>query len=430
MDWDTAMAGLETADKSKLTRGTMNIRDLLQALGNPERTLRFIHIAGTNGKGSAAAMTASVLRACGFRTGLYISPHIRDFNERMSVNGENITDEALSALRERLLSLLPSLPGMPHAFDLITAMALLWFSEKQCDLVVLEVGLGGRLDSTNVIPAPLCAVMMGIGLEHTALLGDTIEKIACEKAGIIKPGSDVVVLHQSDSAEQVFRSVFNEVNHGLSEPALVFSRPDRLLVQESTLDGHRFSYRTSADEFRDLFLPLAGSYQLENAAVVLEIVQCLRNRGLLLPDQAVKQGLAAVCWPGRFEILKKDPLVIVDGAHNAHGAAALVRSLEALLPGKSFCFIMGVMADKDFDTMIRYTAPLAGRFIAECPAAYERSLSSSQLKERIQKHFSGPVSTEEDVSSALREALKEPDLPIVVFGSLYQIADLKNSLSV
>ena len=266
--------------------GLERTRALLAARGNPEKALKFVHIAGTNGKGSTAAMLASVLTAAGYRTGLFTSPHLYRFNERFQVNGAPIPGAALDRLAERVLAAADTLPEHPTEFELMTAIGFLWFAEAGCDLVVVEVGLGGRMDSTNVIPAPEVCVVANIGLEHTAILGDTVEKIAAEKCGIIKHGSHAVLFGQSEGVENVAREKCAQ-----EDVALTITAQEKLERISSSLDGQEFKYRGRGP----YHLRLLGEYQLLNALTVIDVCSALRSRGWdKLTDEAIDEGLSHV----------------------------------------------------------------------------------------------------------------------------------------
>jgi len=387
-------------------------RRLLSALGDPQKELRFVHIAGTNGKGSTAAMLASILTAAGYRTGLYTSPHLLRYGERFRVDGAEIPEGALSALLEEARPALSAMGEKPSEFELLTALACLYFRGQGCEIVVWEVGLGGRLDPTNVIDPPECAVVTNIGLEHTEFLGDTVEKIAGEKAGIIKPGCPVVCQSQSPEAEAVVRKRCARLNCGLTITA-----PALLGPGSADLDGQSFSYRWR----QSLRLGLLGPFQLRNAAAALDAVDALRRRGWTVPEDAVRRGLADARWPGRFEVLEKDPPVIVDGAHNPDGVAALAECLEQYFPHGNVTFVMGVMADKDYRAMAARVAPYAREFVTVTPDS-ARALTAEALAADIRDRLGLPTAAEPSVEDGVRRALRErgPEGPVCVFGSLYQ----------
>lgn len=400
--------------------GLTRTRRLLEELGNPQKGLRFVHIAGTNGKGSTAAMLASVLTAAGYRTGLYTSPHLVRYGERFRVDGAEIPEEALLSLLEEARPALSALGEQPSEFELLTALACLYFRRRECEIVVWEVGLGGRLDPTNVIDAPECAVITGIGLEHTEFLGDTVEKIAAEKAGIIKPGSPVICQSQSQEAEAVIRKRSAELGCRLTVTA-----PALLTPGAADLDGQTFSYRTR----RSLRLGLLGPFQLRNAAAALDAVDALRRQGWAIPEDAVRRGLADARWPGRFEALRKDPAVIVDGAHNPHGVEALAECLERYFPRGSVTFVMGVMADKDYRAMAARIAPYARGFVTVTPDS-ARALTAEALAADIRDHLGLPAAAEPSVEDGVRRALRErgPEGAVCVFGSLYQAGRVRTLL--
>ena len=400
--------------------GLSRIRELMRHLGNPQNELRFVHIAGTNGKGSTSAMLASILSAAGYTTGLFTSPHLQRYNERIQVNGAEISDGDLLALLREIGSAAARMSERPSEFEALTALALLYFQRRHCRIVVLEVGLGGRLDPTNVIAPPEAAVITNIGLEHTEYLGDTLEKIAAEKAGIIKPGSDVVLYGQSPEVENVVRAKCAGCGGKLQATDI-----SNLEVLSCDLSGQRLRYR----ERRELRLGLLGLYQSRNAAVALDTVDALLRRGWSIPEDAVVRGLACARWPGRFEVLRREPLVIVDGAHNPNGVEALAACLEQYLPDRKVTFVMGVMADKRYDQMLDLVAPFAEKFITVTPDSH-RSLPSVQLAADIGRRLGLPVkaagTASEGVSMALEEA--RPGDAICVFGSLYQVGEVRASL--
>ena len=449
MDWNEAIALLHGADWKHAKIGLDRMKALMNALGNPQQTLKFIHIAGTNGKGSACSMIRSILTEAGLKTGLYISPHLFSFNERISVDGTDISDDDLIRLSGRIKAAVTDLNEEPTDFELITAMALCYFHEKACDFVVLEVGMGGRLDATNIIDAPEVAAIMSIGLDHTEVLGGTEELIAQEKAGIIKKGSDVVLLHQKPSVMEVISEIFRNVNSdtqghaAITEPSslsihsgtssffsmagnIIITDPSSISVHSRDLSGQVFDYR----DFKNIRLCLLGAYQTENASVVLEIVSCLRARGYKISDEAVRAGLIKAKWPGRFEPLSSDPVFIVDGAHNPDGVRALINSIRTFLPGKKICFVMGVMKDKDYHEMLRLITPFAESFVTELPYS-TRGLDPKVLKKEISVYFSGSVDVADSVTEAADKAwahAKKTNTPVICFGSLYQVADIRSHI--
>ena len=363
MDYKGALEYINRTEWFGSRPGLERITELLEKLGNPQNGMKFVHIAGTNGKGSCAAMTASVLKAAGYKTGLFTSPYLYRFNER-----KQIDDDVLAADVSLVKIAADAMADHPTEFELMTAAAMVWFKEQNCDIVVLEVGLGGRLDATNVIEAPEACVIMNIGLDHTAVLGNTVEQIAEEKAGIIKPGADCVLYQQSQSVTEIVRERCDEVGARLH--VADFSE---LHSEFDSLFGQSFTYRGEV-----YALPLLGANQLCNAAVVLELVEVLRRRGWALDQSDVEHGLYAVSWPGRFELVNDEPCFIVDGGHNPQCAQALAASLRGLYGGKKLIFLIGVLADKDWQSMVGEVLPLAKAIVTVRPES-ERAKDENEL---------------------------------------------------
>lgn len=409
-----AISYIEDQGWSDTRLGLERTQALLDALGNPQKRLKFVHVAGSNGKGSTCAMLDSILRAAGYRTGLYTSPYIEEFCERMRVNGENIPGEVLAEITEQVKAIADAMDDHPSQFELVTAIAMLWFLREQCDIVVLEVGMGGALDSTNVIDAPEVAVLTNIGLEHTEYLGDTIEKIAHTKAGIIKPGCACVCYDGEPEAVQVVQNVCREHNVPLH-----IAEISKLEPLEHSLNGQTFRWRGQVYE-----LSLLGKHQLYNAAVALDTVLALVRRGWTISSNAVQEGLRNVKWPARFEVLGCDPLFILDGGHNPQCAQALADILRDYLPGEEFTFLMGVLADKDCSAMLDAVGPFAERFVCVTPDS-PRALTGTELAERIAAKGGAAVACE-SVEEGIRAAL-ESGGPVVAFGSLYMAGAVRTA---
>lgn len=419
MTAEEAIARLRERAWSSCPPGLERTRALLSLLGNPEQSLKFIHITGTNGKGSTAAILASVLHAAGYRTGLFTSPHLYRFHERMQVNGEMIPDEMLVSLTERVLDAADALTVHPTEFELMTALGMLYFETMHCDIVVLEVGMGGKLDSTNVIPAPEAAVIANIGLEHTAILGDTLEKIAQEKSGIIKSGCRAVLYAQSQGVAQVVDAACRAENVPLTVTA-----PETLEKISSSLGGQVFLYR-GRGPYR---IALLGDYQLLNALTALDTVDALREKGWQITEEALAQGLASVTWPGRLEPARHRPTFLIDGAHNPQCVDALMDSLESLFGEKKLIFLAGVLADKDWQQMLSRALPLAKAFVTVTPPS-NRALSADALAAYLRDRgmdACAAASLEEGVEAAL--ALAAPDDAICAWGSLYSVGELRHIL--
>lgn len=396
--------------------GLDRVSELLELLGDPHKQLKFIHIAGTNGKGSCAAMTAAIMKACGYRTGLFISPYLFRFNERMQINGREIEDDVLADIVTRIQPYADKMEQHPTEFEMMTAAAMLWYAEEKCDIVVLEVGLGGRLDATNVIDCPECAVIMNIGLDHTAYLGDTVELIAAEKGGIIKQGADVVLYDQSRSVENVIRGICDE--RGAKLHTADFSK---IVPEFDSLEGQVFSYKNEP-----YALPLLGANQLRNAATVLEIVSVLRNKGWAMDQSDVEHGLYSVSWPGRFEVLSDEPYFIADGGHNPQCAESVAENIKKYFPDTRRVFLVGILADKDFEDVMDILAEVADEFICVTPNS-PRALAADALAEALRK-YGKPVSAVDNIREGVAAAQDAAgsDGMVCATGSLYMIGEIRD----
>ena len=402
---------LEPADISAI------LSELLGKLNDPQKELKFIHIAGTNGKGSTAAMLSSILEEAGYRVGLYTSPFINRFNERMQVNHQPIPDEELAALTEYVRPYADAMADSPTEFELITALAMVWFARQKCDIVVLEVGMGGELDSTNIIDVPEAAVIAAMGMDHVKELGPTMADIARAKAGIIKEGGRVVSYGGNPEADEVIAAVCRARNASLCQPDF-----SAIVPGDFGLEGQTFSYKG----WRGLRIPLVGAYQMNNAAVVLETVEVLRQRGWSVSDEAVRQGLADTRWPARFEVLHRDPVFIVDGGHNPHGIRATAESLSRLFPGRKITFVTGVMADKDVEHILGLIVPLADQFFTVRPDN-PRAMDAGELAARIEAmgaKATACASVRDGVDRAIQA--EGPHGVACALGSLYMSGEVRS----
>ena len=431
MNYEEALEYIHSVCWQKKTPGLCRISELCEKLGSPQKSLRFIHVAGTNGKGSTCAMLSSVLEKAGYRVGLYTSPFIVRFNERMQICGEQIADGELAEITAYVRPFAESMEDSPTEFELITAIAFVYFARHACDFVVLEAGMGGRLDSTNIIEAENTAVSVitGIAMDHTAFLGDTAEKIAAEKAGIIKKGVPIVFggAHTPVGAKEdcevdpkacaaVIAAKAREMGAPYAE-----SCPEMLENVKTDIFGASFDFGA----YKDLFIPLAGVYQPYNAATVLAVLETLRAQGANITENAVKGGFAAVKWPGRFEILCRDPLVISDGGHNPEGIDAAVESAKIYFNEK-IQLISGVMADKDYAHMAGRMSEVACRAFTVRPASY-RALGANEYAE-VFEHGGVPAkgfATVKDAVFAAMDAGRESGKPTLCLGSLYMYGEVK-----
>ena len=395
--------------------GLDRLTELLRRLGDPQNGLRYVHVAGSNGKGSMCAMLSAILTACGYKTGMYTSPQLLRLNERYRINGQEIEDDVLAAVADKVRSVAVTMEDVPTEFEITTAMMFEYFHQQCCDIVVLEVGMGGRLDATNVIPAPEVAVIGTIALEHTRELGDTMEKIAFEKAGIIKPGCAAVTYPAQPSVEAVFDAV-------CAEKSVVrqSARLGELAVVETSLDRQRFSW----GDYRSLTLHMAGSHQLCNAVMVLETVEQLRRRGWNLPAEQVAAALAAVRWPARLEVLRREPLMLLDGAHNPQCMETLAANLPGFLAGEKAVFLMGVMADKEYDAMIEHIRPFARCFVCVTPKN-ERALPAAEFVRHLQKLGCEAEAAQTVAEGVCRAVALAGNGPVVACGSLYMAGEIR-----
>ena len=416
--------------------GLDRVRDLLDRLGRPQDKLRFVHVAGTNGKGSTCAYLASILQAAGLRTGLFTSPYLITFEERIRVDGANITLDELTETTLLVKEQAEAMPDHPTEFELMTAVALTHFARCACDIVVLEVGLGGRLDSTNVIAAPDVAVVARIGLDHTKLLGTTLGAIAGEKAGIIKPGSRVVTWPQEPEALAAVEAAAASCGDPLTMPDFA-----RLQVSDVEWDApggptRPFSYGRHVR----LRTKLLGTYQPANASLAIEAAEALCACGWSISDEAIASGIAAAAWPGRFEIVQAGesaPAIVVDGGHNPQGAQALADSLRDVFPGRKPVFIIGVLEDKDYPAMLETVLPLGSAFVTVTPDN-PRALPAANLARAVRWTGQDMLgcsacvspSVARDMADALAKAreLAGPQGLICAFGSLYSVGALKELL--
>ena len=403
MEYQEIIHTIENKRRFGSLPGVVVSRKLLAAVGDPQNDLAFIHIAGTNGKGSTAAFLREILKEAGIRAGMFTSPHLIDFTERIQVDGRQIPEEDAARLGEMLLNL--DLDVHPTMFDYCLAMALLYFREQGCRLVILETGLGGRLDSTNVISAPLVSVITKIGYDHTEVLGDTLDQIAAEKAGILKPNTFMVSESQQQPAEKVLKDCCSKL--GISYQ---FVEAEKIKAVD-----HGFSYEGKGS-YR---MRMLGMHQRENAMAAVFAAEALRIYGFEITDAQISQGIENATWNGRMELISKEPYLLIDGAHNGHGVHALAESLKELYPDEKFHFIMGVLADKDYKQMVKEILPLAESVTTVTPDS-GRALQGETLAEYIRSYGVFAENTEQ-----MQEAFLQIRDKTVAFGSLYFIGEIR-----
>lgn len=416
MTYEQALAYISTVSSRGGKPGLERIRSLMNGLGNVQNKLKFVHLAGTNGKGSTSCMLSNILMQAGYKTGLFVSPFIIRFNERMQINGQHIPDEKLAEIVERVSKVADTMEAPLTEFELITATAFVWFAEEQCDIVVLETGLGGRLDATNLIETHECAVITNIGIDHTDYLGNTLAEIAYEKACIMKGNRPVVAYASDREALDVIVSYAVSHNNPIS-----VTNFDAIEPVSADLRGQSFRY-----EGKEYTIRLLGAHQQRNAALVLETVKVLQKLGWNITDDCVVAGMAAAQWPARFELLHEDPIVFVDGAHNMQGVESLQKAVADYLDGRRVICLTGVLADKDWQQMMKVLCSFATDFITVTPDS-PRALTNVQLADWLREagyHARAAESVVEGVNMALARA-KEIDGVVVACGSLYMASEIR-----
>ncbi len=424
MNYKEALSFVEEISSLGIVPGLDSITALCEELGNPQEELKFIHIAGTNGKGSVLAYISTILKCAGYRVGRYISPTIFDYRERIQVNGRMITKKALEEGMELVKAACGSMveKGLQHPtpFEVETALAFWYFQRMQCDIVVLEAGMGGRMDATNVITTTLAAVIVSIGKDHMKFLGNTVEEIAGQKAGIIKNGCNVICMKQQDSVMQVLEE---EVR-----------RKNGLLQIADTGQASHIRYGIEKQHFdyagmKKLEIRLSGQFQISNAVVAIETVRVISKRGFPVSEQAIRKGLEETRWAGRFTVAARKPLFIVDGAHNEDAAEKLAKSIEFYFTNKRIIYIMGMLKDKEYDKVIELTYKYADQIITVTPPENPRAMPAYELAREIAK-----IHTKVTAVDSLEEAvemsrlLAGKDDVIVAFGSLSYLGRLMKLL--
>ncbi len=413
MNYEQALTFIHSRKVHGTAPGLHRIKALLEKLGNPQRGLPFLHIAGTNGKGSTATMIAAALQAAGRKTGLFTSPFIYDFRERFAIDGNMIGKEQLAALTQKVQAaeeaLLAEGTEQPTEFEIVTAIGFLYFKEAECDIAVLEVGMGGRFDATNVIEAPLASVICSVSLDHTEILGDTVEKIAFEKAGIIKENCPVVVYGgNSEEAVAVIRKQAQEKN----APLTLCPSAEQI---KAGIDGTRFIYKN-----KEYFTALRGAHQAGNAATAIEALQLLH-----LTDTQIAAGLKAAYIPSRLEPISQDPLIFLDGGHNKDGIDTLLRAIDTMNELKNPTVIFAMMKDKPYQYAVRQLASRAKAFLAVQPPL-PRAMTAYDLK-NIADLFCDDCTACENYEEAASLALEKGG-PILIAGSLYMAGDMASTI--
>lgn len=424
MNYEESRVYLDDAAKYGSVLGLDNMRELLNRLGNPQDESKFIHIGGTNGKGSVLAYLSTILKESGYRVGRYISPTLFSYRERIQINESYIKKDSLARLTTQIRGCIDEMvkegKAHPTAFEIETALCFLYFREENCDLVTLEVGMGGDLDATNVITTAVMEVLASISRDHMGFLGNTLGEIAACKAGIIKPGTLVVSASQAPEAMEVIRDKCKREG-------------SRLRIADADLaedvmygcEKQRFSYK----EHKALEISLAGYYQIANAVLAVEAVDGLRSLGYDISEEALRRGFANTVWKGRFTVLQKKPYVIIDGAHNQAAAEVLVKSIRQYFPDRKLHYIMGVFRDKEYEEIIRLTAPYAASVTTIETPGNPRALPAEELAE-CWKRYHRNVTCEKDIKCAVKKKLQEAekDEVILAFGSLSFLREIEKAL--
>lgn len=419
MTYQEVMDYIEELKKYGSVPGLTNMENLCEKLGNPEDNLRFIHIAGTNGKGSVLSFVSEILKASGYCVGRYISPTIFEYRERIQMNSRSISKKDLCRLMELMKEKCEELvaEGKPHptAFEIETAMGFYYFKEQGCDIVVLETGLGGTLDATNIVKNTLVEIFTSISLDHMGILGDTLTKIAENKAGILKPNSRAVMLKGEDEVIAVISKKAEEL-----KVPITIADPEESFDVKSTLEKQSFSYAS----YTNLTIHLVGRYQIDNAILAIKAVEELRELGITIKEKAIYKGLEQAIWPGRFQVIGKSPYFIADGAHNRDGARQLAKSIRFYFTNRKILYIIGILRDKEQDEILKVTCPLATQ-IFTVPTQGERGLTSYDLAGMASKYH-GNVTALDSVQEAVELAylLADKDTVIIAFGSLSYLGNL------
>lgn len=427
MDYQSALAYISSFGRFGSRPGLERMQWVLEQLGHPEAGLKFIHVAGTNGKGSTTVLIHNILQAAGYRVGMYTSPYLESFTNRIGAEGRDIQTEALVSLVERLRphfeAVNQSNLGPITQFEVTTLLALAYYQELGLDFVVWEVGLGGRLDATNVV-TPLISVITNVGYDHTEVLGETLGQIAAEKAGIIKPKIPVVTAVQREEP----LTVIEETAANLQAPLYRLGHEFTYNRNWFTLDEQSLDYSDAHLQLADLRLQLMGAHQCQNAATALAVISQLRQNGYAITEQACREGLATTRWPGRLEVMRKQPLVLVDGAHNPHGTLALQQALQEYFPEQKISMVLGILQDKERAEMFSHLLPHASRVIFAAPN-YGRA-TDPQVLLREAAEYQIPATTAANVAAAIEQAMAElaDNEVLLIAGSLYTVSEAREYL--
>ena len=419
MNYKESRLYIEHAQKYGSVLGLNNMEVMMERLGNPQDELQFIHVAGTNGKGSVLAYVSTVLKEAGYQVGRYVSPTLFSYLERIEINGEPVSEEIFAAQMTKVAKVVTEMvkEGLAHPtpFEIETAVAFLCFKELRCQIVALETGMGGLLDATNLITTTQIAVLTSISMDHMGFLGNTLAEIARNKAGIIKPGCHVVTTRQKPEAMTVVEGTARR----FKVPVHVADKDDAL-VEESSCFGQKFLY--GEEEYE---ISMAGVYQIENAVIALKVVEVLRELGYEISGEAIHRGMKETVWGGRFSILDKSPVFVIDGAHNPDAALKLEASIQEYFEGKTIYYIMGMFKDKDYDRVAQIAAPYAKEIMTIATPKNERALPAEELAKTVRK-YNSHVTAMQSLQDAVEVAYKKakPEDVIIAFGSLSFLGEI------
>ncbi len=421
MNYTEALKFIHSLSNFFCKPGLDRIKALCAYLGNPQESLKFIHVAGTNGKGSFCAMLSSILMDAGYKVGTYTSPYILEFNERISINGQMIPNDDLAEICAYIKPFTEKMADKPTEFELITAIGFEYFKRQNCDIVVLECGLGGRYDATNIITTSLLSVITGIDFDHQNFLGDTIEQIATEKAGIIKRDTPVLWCGDNKTAEKVILDTADYFNSKVYTPQY-----DSLKILSADLNGTVFEYKN----YNELSLTLLGGYQPYNAANAVTSTEILRQKGFNLTEENIRSGLKNTRWPARFELLSRKPVIIFDGSHNPQGVSAAVKSIKQYFGKQRVNILTGVMKDKDYKFIAKEISTVGDKIYCITPDN-PRALTAVEFSEEFKKTgtFGEAFDTISDAFTLAVKESKDDGKPLICMGSLYMYADIYNLIN-
>lgn len=425
MNYNEALQFIHESHKFGMRLGLDNIKKLLELLGDPQNNLKIIHVAGTNGKGSTCSFISSILKESGYKVGLYTSPFLETFTERIRVNGENIREEEVgkivSLIKEKIEIMVSEGYSYPTEFEIVTAMAFYYYNQEKVDFVALEVGLGGRYDATNVIDKPVVSAITSISLDHTGILGDTLAKIAFEKGGIIKENCPTIVYPQQEEASEVIKNICAEKKSKYIECDF-----KNIEIKSSNINSQIYNCNINGKELRDLEIKLIGDHQIKNSIVALNVIEYLNDIKITnISEENIRKGLLETKWPGRIEKISENPMFIIDGAHNEEGAKSLANSIDKYFENKNKILVIGMLEDKDIDSVLDLLIPKFNKVITTTPDN-PRAIDANKLKEKIER-YNIEVTCKPNIKEAVDYALEisNKDDVIISAGSLYMIGNVR-----